>query len=180
MLVERDPDLHAGQQPRQAGLALGQRQRPKVLAVELQQVEGLQDGSRTVPWRCKASKIATPSAPQTTASPSRVNDCALILAAALAIAGIALGPVVAAAGEQAHWLALAADDQPVAVVLDLVHPIGPGRRLGGASRDAGLDEAVGADAAGKHPGRNSRSPVAGGIVTMPRNGSSEPLNPVLV
>jgi hypothetical protein len=43
--------------------------------------------ARTVPWRCRASKIATPSSPQTTASPSRVNDCALIFHAAPAIAG---------------------------------------------------------------------------------------------
>jgi hypothetical protein len=30
--------------------------------------------------------------------------------------------------------------KPVAVVLDLVHPVGPGGRLGGACRDAGRDE----------------------------------------
>jgi hypothetical protein len=76
--------------------------------------------ARTVPWRCKVSKIATPSLPQTTASPFRVNDCALILSR------IAFRPVIAAAGEQAHGLAVAADDQSVAIMLDLVHPIRPG------------------------------------------------------
>jgi hypothetical protein len=40
-----------------------------------------------------------------------------------------------------HDVALAADLQPIAVVLDLVHPIGPGGRFGGAGRDAGWDEA---------------------------------------
>jgi hypothetical protein len=64
--------------------------------------------------------------------------------------GIAVCPVVAAAGEQAHGSAVATHDQPIAVVLDLVHPVGPGRRLGGKGRDAGIDEAVGTDAAGDH------------------------------
>jgi hypothetical protein len=39
--VTGDPDLHAGQQPRQARLALDERQRPQVLAIKLQQVERL-------------------------------------------------------------------------------------------------------------------------------------------
>jgi ABC transporter substrate binding protein len=37
----------------------------------------------------------------------------------------ALGPVVAAAGEQTHPRAVAADDQPMTVVLDLMHPTWP-------------------------------------------------------
>jgi hypothetical protein len=37
----------------------------------------------------------------------------------------------AAAGEQPHGVAGAADDQPISVVLDLVHPARPGWRLGG-------------------------------------------------
>jgi hypothetical protein len=57
---------------------------------------------------------------------------------------------VAAAGEQAHGRAVAAHDQPIAVVLDLVHPTRSGGRLGGKGRDAGIDEAVGTDAAWKH------------------------------
>jgi hypothetical protein len=43
--------------------------------------------SVTRPRRWRASNTATPSAPQTTASPSSVNDRAFSLAAALAIAG---------------------------------------------------------------------------------------------
>jgi hypothetical protein len=39
--------------------------------------------------------------------------------------GIAVGPVMAAACEQPHGLAVPAHDQPIAVVLDLVHPVGP-------------------------------------------------------
>jgi hypothetical protein len=47
-------------------------------------------------------------------------------------------------GEQPHRVALATDNQPVAIVLDLMHPVRTSRRLGGAGWDAGLDEAVGA------------------------------------
>jgi hypothetical protein len=54
-------------------------------------------------------------------------------------------PVIAAAGEQADRGAVAAHDQPVPVMLDLVHPIGAGRRLGGTGRDAGVYEAIGAN-----------------------------------
>jgi hypothetical protein len=38
VLVDRDPDLHADQQPREAILAPAERQRPVVNPVELQQV----------------------------------------------------------------------------------------------------------------------------------------------
>jgi hypothetical protein len=48
--------------------------------------------------------------------------------------------------EQGHQLALAADDQPIAVMLDLVHPFGPGRRLVGKRRDAGGDKSITPDA----------------------------------
>jgi len=47
-------------------------------------------------------------------------------------------------------LAIPAHDQPITLVIDLVHPIGAGWRLGGTGRDAGIDEAIGADAAGEH------------------------------
>jgi hypothetical protein len=44
-------------------------------------------------------------------------------------------------------LVFATDRDGLAVVLDLVHPVGPGRRLERTGRDAGIDEAIGADAA---------------------------------
>jgi hypothetical protein len=43
--------------------------------------------SLTVPWRCSASNTATPSGPQTTASPSIVKESARSLAAVAVIAG---------------------------------------------------------------------------------------------
>jgi hypothetical protein len=56
---------------------------------------------------------------------------------------VAGAPVVTVAREQPHRVALPPDLEAIAVVLDLVHPIGAGRRLGGARRDAGQDEPVG-------------------------------------
>jgi hypothetical protein len=49
VLVEHDAGGRAGQQLRQLRLALAQRQRSKILAVELQQVERMEDrvGRRT-------------------------------------------------------------------------------------------------------------------------------------
>jgi hypothetical protein len=48
---------------------------------------------------------------------------------------------MATARVQLRHLAIAAHDQPVSVVLDFVHPIGPGRWSVGNGRNAGLDEA---------------------------------------
>src|SRR4051812_16361550 len=50
-------------------------------------------------------------------------------------------PVVAVAGDKADTQGIAAGHQPEAVVLDLVNPVGAGRRLVGGGRQAGLDEA---------------------------------------
>jgi hypothetical protein len=52
-----------------------------------------------------------------------------------AIFCLGTAPVIAAPGEQPHGVALAADLQPVPVMLDLVDPVGPGGRLDGAQRD---------------------------------------------
>jgi hypothetical protein len=53
----------------QLRLAVAERQRPQILAVELQKVERIQHRVGLAP-----SNTATPSAPETTASPSKVND----------------------------------------------------------------------------------------------------------
>ena len=39
----------------------------------------------------------------------------------------ALGPIVAAAGDQPHVMAVPLDAKPVAVILDFVEPLGAGR-----------------------------------------------------
>jgi hypothetical protein len=51
-----------------------------------------------------------------------------------------------------------ADDQPIAVVLGLVHPSWPGGRLGGKGGDTRFDEAVGANVARKHPAQIAAPP----------------------
>jgi hypothetical protein len=61
--------------------------------------------------RCNASKIAIPSGPQTTASPSSVNDVARSCIAVTTMAGPA-APVVAATGEQPNGITVALDLQP--------------------------------------------------------------------
>jgi hypothetical protein len=50
-------------------------------------------------------------------------------------------PVVAAAGEQANANRIATRHQPIAVMLNLVDPIGTGRRLVGGGWKAGFDKA---------------------------------------
>jgi hypothetical protein len=83
---------------------------------------------------------------------------------------IAIRPVVAAAGEQPHGLAVPAHDQPVAVVLDLVHPVGTGGRLGGQRRNARVVKPIGADAAGEHAAKIG---APGRLVESQPPGSSE-------
>ena len=62
--------------------------------------------------------------------------------AATTIQGEAIRPVKAAPGEQAHALAVALDDQAVAVVFDLVQPVVTGGDLGPTGRDAGLENVL--------------------------------------
>jgi hypothetical protein len=57
--------------------------------------------------------------------------------------GIAIGPIVAVAGEQPHALVFPLDDQAIAVMLDFVDSVWTGRDLGPAGRDAGLEGALG-------------------------------------
>lgn len=53
----------------------------------------------------------------------------------------AAGPVIPVAGEAADLRAIPAHHQPVAVVLDLVKPVSPGRRPGHLRRQARFNEA---------------------------------------
>ena len=54
---------------------------------------------------------------------------------------IALRPVIAALGDEPDAHGIASGHQPEAVVLDLVNPVGAGRRLVGWGREAGFNEA---------------------------------------
>jgi hypothetical protein len=57
-------------------------------------------------------------------------------------AGIAIAPIKASAGEEPHPIAVAAGDQAIAIVLDLVQPLWTGGRLSGDAGEAWLDEAA--------------------------------------
>src|SRR5260370_26900717 len=74
-----------------------------------------------------------------------VNNCRCGLERLYRLADqrISLSPVIAAAREQANLAAPLADDQAVAIVLDLVNPVRPDRGLFRAGRDAGLDKTRG-------------------------------------
>jgi hypothetical protein len=77
----------ANQEPRQACLALAEHHRSQILTVKLQQVERLQDG---LPHRAVAVQSVEDRHAILTADDGlavQVNDCAVIFAAALAIAG---------------------------------------------------------------------------------------------
>ena len=52
---------------------------------------------------------------------------------------IPIAPVVAVAGPQPHALAVALNDQAIAVVLDFVDPLGAVGNLGAAGRNAGFE-----------------------------------------
>ena len=55
-----------------------------------------------------------------------------------------IAPIEPAPRDEADALAVMMGEHAVAIVLDLMHPVGAGRRLVGAGRNAGRDVAVGA------------------------------------
>jgi hypothetical protein len=65
---------------------------------------------------------------------------ALLVPPEIPVAG---GPVETAPGKEAHGVTLAADLKSIAVVLNLVDPVGTGGHLVGERRDAGQDEVPG-------------------------------------
>ena len=152
--------------PRAASLRSVSGGRAQVLAVEVEQVEERSSGSGRVRpaarSACSAAKSEAPLSPSTTSSPSRIASPAGSAARARGDAGAeAVGPVLAAAGEE---LRLAAADlrlQPVAVELDLVQPGGPRGGVGFSVASAGRHEAGEASAAalrrcGRLAGRGAR------------------------
>jgi hypothetical protein len=81
--------------------------------------------SRTVPRRCSAANTATPSAPATTASPSRVNVCART-GGSRGNRGMAEGPepALAIVDHLVHEPALKAYHLLPSVRGDLLHKLG--------------------------------------------------------
>jgi hypothetical protein len=117
---------------------------PKVLAVELEKVEGVQhslaDGAAPVQGvedrdaiRAADYGLAVQGERRAAESSRRAGDRWI---------AIALAPVVTAPRERAHLVALAADPQPITIVFDLVDPSRPRRHSVRAGGDAGRDVSV--------------------------------------
>jgi hypothetical protein len=116
---------------------------PQVLAVHLDQVERVQEG---FPEPALTVQGIENRDPVRTADHglSIQGECSRPkLAGSIGDCWKPAGPFVTAAREQTHGRAVAADDEPVAVVLDLMIPIGSGWRRGRERRQAWLDEAFG-------------------------------------
>jgi hypothetical protein len=67
----------------------------------------------------------------------------LMRAAASTMRGVALGPIRGVHGVEVHPPVADMDLQPVAIVLEFMHPALAMRRLLGDSRTAGMDESGG-------------------------------------
>jgi hypothetical protein len=88
-LAENDARWSLAYQLRQPLLTAAEWQGTDIIAVEFQQIEGIQHSiaSMTAPRRCVRSKVATLSGPDTMASTSNVKDWAASFAAASLMAG---------------------------------------------------------------------------------------------
>src|SRR4029450_7822030 len=78
---------------------------------------------------CSPLKSEMQSTPSSTASPSTTNEVHLVPQRGFHDQRVTIAPVIAVSGEQPNALALALDDQAIAVVLDLMKPVRPGRNL---------------------------------------------------
>src|SRR4051812_28242258 len=77
--------------------------------------------------------------PSSTASPSMTNEVQRFRSGRLRDQRILVAPVVAVPSKQPDALALPLNDQAVAIMFDLVKPVGPGRDPGAARGDAGQE-----------------------------------------
>ena len=114
------------QQPGQVGLAHRQRQLAQIVAVADQHVEGI-ELHFVIVLAAECSPLKSETAIDAEQHRLAIDhersscDCA----ARLRDQRKPIGPVMAVAGEQPHALAVALDDQAIAVVLDFVDPVRP-------------------------------------------------------
>ena len=126
------------------GLALDQRQRAQIIAVEKQQIERVEDEAIHPPFAeigLQSGEIGSASAvfdhqlavdqPRTEGERLERRDHVL---------AELLRPIVAAAGEEFHPAGLDARLQAIAIELDLVQPALALRRRGHERRQCGFDE----------------------------------------
>jgi hypothetical protein len=129
VLVEHDRDRLAYQQLRQPRLALAKRRGRRSSPSSSSKSKPNSRASVALCRRWSASNTATPAHRRLAVDRERFGPQ---LRRGARDRRVSIGPIIAPPGKQAHHLADTADDQPVTVVLDLVDPAGPGRRLGGA------------------------------------------------
>jgi Protein of unknown function DUF262 len=113
--------------------------------------------------RWRASNTATPSAPQNNHLAVQSERLGSQLGGRSGNRRIAIGPVIAAARKEVHLISIAADDQPIPVMLDLVTQPGPA---------GGRAASVGTQGFTKPEGRRRRAIMPVGIPSRCRR--SEP------
>ena len=123
-------------------LALDQRQVAQIVAIMLDQVEGMQLRLMALGSAARGSPASRRRGRSPT-SPSIRNDDALMRSSGVNDSREAVGPVMTVAREAANARAIPAHHQPVAVVLDLVNPQRAGRWPRRPRRQAWFDEAGG-------------------------------------
>jgi hypothetical protein len=129
------------EQPSQIGLAQGQGQTAQIFTVERQDVEGVQLHSSSCRRECSALKSGMPSTPSTTASPSMTMPDT-VLQRGFDDPRIAVGPVVAASGDEAHAVAVTLQAEPVTVVFHFMEPVGTVRNVGRLGRKTKLKHSL--------------------------------------
>jgi hypothetical protein len=139
VLVEHDAGGQPAQQPLELRLALAERQGSKILAVQFQQIERVKD---------RAGRKAPVVERFEHSDADGIGDCSLAvqgerlgaqLGGRRGDCRIAVGPVMAAAREEVYRLAVAAHDQAIAIVFDLVHRSSP---EGGVAAKVGMQGAM--------------------------------------
>jgi hypothetical protein len=143
VLVKLDSGRRLREQRFEPGLACVQRLRPKVRAVEFEQIEGIEQRAVIVLAAVKLVEDGEPAGIATDrlavdrrrAGPQRRHG--------RDDQRIALRPVEAAAREQADAAVRLPGDQPITVMLNFMHPLRAGGRPRRERRDARLGKARG-------------------------------------
>jgi hypothetical protein len=106
-----------------------QRQLSQIVALQRQDVEGVELNLVIMPARVQPIEIGNAvDAMQDRLAIDDERSCA-VSQRGLDDQRVTIAPVIAVSGEQPNALALALDDQAIAVVLDLMKPVRPGRNL---------------------------------------------------
>jgi hypothetical protein len=130
VLSELDPERRFVEQLFEPGLAGIERPGAPVLAVELQKVEGIEEGLPIIRPAMQLLEHGYAGLIATDCLTIDRRGCRRQRRHGRVDARIALSPIEVAAGEQTHPAPPLAGDQAVAIVFDLVNPLRSDRRLG--------------------------------------------------